>query len=139
MSEERTWQEKLEMMQQRLEEDRAFLQSYMLDPNPDNRPAEEERIKDILALADEMENQIAELMEKKQAEQLAEPIDEDFNLEYKTHILGQPDDDDTIEGDWTLGEEEPVVLPLEEPIKTKKKSKKKSKNKKDKKAKKHKK
>lgn len=138
MSEERSWQGKMEMMQQRLAEDRAFLQSYMLDPNPDNRPAEEERIKDILALADEMEHQISELMEKKQAEELAEPIDQDFNLEYKTHILGQPDDNDTIEGDWTLGEEEPV-MPLEEETKPKKKSKKKSKNKKDKKAKKHKK
>lgn len=129
MSEKKSLQDMLEMMRQRLEEDRAFLQSYMLDPNPDNRPAEEERIKDILLLSDEMENQLTRLIEKKQAGQLNEPLDQDFNLEYKTHTLGLPDDNEAIE-DWSLSEEEPIAVEIK---KTKKKKDKKKKGKKSKK------
>ena len=53
--ETKNWKETLSAMSRRIDEDRAFLQSYMLDPCLDNRPAEEERLKDIIALADEME------------------------------------------------------------------------------------
>lgn len=132
MSEKNSLQDMLETMRQRLEEDRAFLQNYMLDPNPDNRPAEEERIKDILLLSDEMENQLTTLIENKQAGQMSEPPDRDFNLEYKTHTMGLPDDNDAIE-DWSLSEEEP------EAVEIKKSKKKKDKKKKEKKGKKHKK
>ena len=43
--ETKNWKETLLAMSRRIDEDRAFLQSYMLDPCLDNRPAEEERLK----------------------------------------------------------------------------------------------
>ena len=39
-----------------LRENRAFLQMSLLDPNPDNRPAEDLRIRKIMELAGVMEN-----------------------------------------------------------------------------------
>ena len=138
--------EKLEKLSQRLTENRAFLQSYMLAPNPDNRPAEEERIKDILQVAGEMENILGELIEKKaHHSSLPNPVDSDFNLEYKTHVLGLPDGEDNIDGDWDMTEEEmggiddPELLSEKIIAKKLKKSKKHKKNKKDKKRKKSKK
>lgn len=132
--------EKLESLSQRLTENRAFLQSYMLDPNPDNRPAEEERIKDILALAGEMEDILETLIEKKaQKSTLPTPVDSNFNLEYKTHVLGLPDGEDNIDGDWDMTEEDMGAIDdpelLSEKI-TAKKLKKSKKHKKEKKGKK---
>ncbi len=96
--------ERLESMSQKLEENQAFLQSYMLDPNEDNRPAEEERIKEILAIAGEMGELLVEM---KAAEEAAlEAADQDINIEFKTHTLGCPDGESNIEGDWNIGEEE---------------------------------
>lgn len=132
MSEKKSVQVMLETMRQRLEEDRAFLQSYMLDPNPDNRPAEEERIKDILLLSDEMEEHLTNLIKEKEEGQLREPLDQDFNLEYKTHTMGMPDDNDAIE-DWSLNEEEPMAIEIKKSKKKKDKKKKGKKNKKNKK------
>ena len=62
--ETKNWKETLSAMSRRIDEDRAFLQSYMLDPCLDNRPAEEERLKNIIALADEMEEILTDLIEK---------------------------------------------------------------------------
>lgn len=39
-----------------LRENRAFLQMSLLDPDPDNRPAEDLRIRKIMELAGVMEN-----------------------------------------------------------------------------------
>ncbi len=127
----------LESMSERLAENRSFLQSYMLDPNEDNRPAEEERIKEILSIAGEMEEILTDLIEAESA--AIASADEDVNIEYKTHTLGCPDGERNIEGDWTIGEEE--ALPLEDfseeilPVKVKK-AKKHKKGKKEKKGKK---
>ena len=143
MSSQVSLTEKLERLSQRLTENKAFLQSYMLDPNPDNRPAEEERIKDILDVAGEMETILAELIEKKTHHpSLPNPVDSDFNLEYKTHVLGLPDGEDNIDGDWDMTEEEMGGIEDPEILSEKiiaKKLKKSKKHKKDKKGKKHKK
>lgn len=98
-------QERLEELRSELEEHKGFLQTYMLDPHPDFRPAEEERIKEISRLADELIEMLQDSREKDEEENL----DDDLNLEYKTHTLGNPDDSedaDNIEGDWTIDEEE---------------------------------
>lgn len=143
MNSQASLKEKLETLSQRLTENRAFLQSYMLDPNPDNRPAEEERIKDILAVAGEMENILGELIEKKTTHaSQPNPVDSDFNLEYKTHVLGLPDGEDNIDGDWDMTEEEMGGIDDPEILSEKiiaKKLKKSKKHKKDKKGKKNKK
>ncbi|HBK28152.1 MAG TPA: hypothetical protein DDY92_06405 [Dialister sp.] len=143
MNSQASLKEKLETLSQRLTENRAFLQSYMLDPNPDNRPAEEERIKDILAVAGEMENILGELIEKKTTyDSQPNPVDSDFNLEYKTHVLGLPDGEDNIDGDWDMTEEEMGGIDDPEILSEKiiaKKLKKSKKHKKDKKGKKNKK
>ena len=60
--ETKNWKETLSAMSRRIDEDRAFLQSYMLDPCLDNRQAEEESLKDIIALADEMEEILNDLI-----------------------------------------------------------------------------
>ena len=87
--ETKNWKETLAAMSQRIDEDRAFLQSYMLDPSLDNRPAEEERLKDIIALAGEMEEILTDLIEKGGEAAVSLDTDEgDINIEYKTHTLG---------------------------------------------------
>lgn len=118
MSQERSLQEILSEISHKLEENKAFLQNYMLDPNPDNRPAEEERIKEVLSLADDMETILTQLIENKDVDGDKEldiaTLDQDFDLKYKTHVLGLPDGGDTIEGDWTLGEEDMVPMPADD-------------------------
>ena len=105
--ETKNWKEALLSMSRRIDEDRAFLQSYMLDPCLDNRPAEEERLKDIIALADEMEEILTDLIEKGGEAAVSLDTDgSDINIEYKTHTLGRPDGEDNIDGDWELSEEE---------------------------------
>lgn len=119
--ETKNWKETLSAMSRRIDEDRAFLQSYMLDPCLDNRPAEEERLKDIIALADEMEEILTDLIEKGGEAAVSLDTDgSDINIEYKTHTLGRPDGEDNIDGDWELSEEEmypageELTLPEEE-------------------------
>lgn len=119
--ETKNWKETLLAMSRRIDEDRAFLQSYMLDPCLDNRPAEEERLKDIIALADEMEEILTDLIEKGGEAAVSLDTDgSDINIEYKTHTLGRPDGEDNIDGDWEISEEEmhpageELTLPEEE-------------------------
>lgn len=146
--ETKNWKETLSAMSRRIDEDRAFLQSYMLDPCLDNRPAEEERLKDIIALADEMEEILTDLIEKGGEAAVSLDTDgSDINIEYKTHTLGRPDGEDNIDGDWEFSEEEmhpsgeELTLPEEERLISAKvkKCKKHKKGKKDKKKKKNKK
>lgn len=66
-------------------------------------------------------------------------MDDDLNLEYKTHTLGDPDGEDNIEGDWNLDEEDMIpisearTLPEAEELLSKKEKKGKKHGKKDKK------
>lgn len=55
MNEGMSLKEALEAIRKGLEEDKAFLQLSMLDPDPDARQAEEARIQNVLALAGVME------------------------------------------------------------------------------------
>ena len=100
--------ERLESMSEKLKENQAFLQSYMLDPNEDNRPAEEERIKEILAIAGDMEGILEEIIADERA--ALSSSNEDINIEFKTHTLGCPDGESNIEGDWNITEEEMPAL-----------------------------
>lgn len=54
-------QERLHTLEQELKDNQAFLRTYMLAPSPDFRPAEEERIRQISRLADEMMDILGEL------------------------------------------------------------------------------
>ena len=180
---EETMLENIENLRSELSETKGFLQTYMLDPDPDSRPAEDERLKTVVRLAGEMEDILAQLTggvhteevkeetaEEKEAaaeeekdeevikeaeeseyteeepkeeaddeedkeeteepeevslegtpeeteedaeddfipvaQDISEPAD-DINLEYKTHELGTPgEDEDNIEADWNLNEED---------------------------------
>ena len=137
-------QERLEELRSELEEHKGFIQTYMLDPHPDFRPAEEERIREISRLADELISMLKDSRDREEEEK--ETLDEDLNLEYKTHVLGNPDDSedaDNIEGDWTIDADE--MIPISEAdipeaerlISAKGKKGKKGKKKKDKKDKKN--
>ena len=104
--------ERLHRLEQDLKENQAFLQTYMLSPSPDFRPAEEERIRQISRLADEMMGILTELAGKSEEGPVTDAMDGDLNLEFKTHTLGDPDGEDNIEGDWNLDEED--LIPLNE-------------------------
>lgn len=121
--------ERLHRLEQDLKENQAFLQTYMLSPSPDFRPAEEERIRQISRLADEMMEILTELAGRSEDNGEADAMDDDLNLEYKTHTLGDPDGEDNIEGDWNLDEEDMIpisearTLPEAEELLSKKKRK----------------
>ena len=104
--------ERLAKLEEELKENQGFLQTYMLSPSPDFRPAEEERIREISRLADEMMGMLDELIQANENSADEEGMDEDLNLEYKTHTLGDPDGEDNIEGDWNIDEEE--MIPISE-------------------------
>lgn len=127
--------ERLQELRERIGANKAFLQNYLLDPSGDNRPAEDERLRELTALAEEFE-EILDIISRESAarreipiEEFSEepfeeeahgtesvqpeaenaPEDEDTNItvEYKTHELGTPDGSDNIEGDWSIeGNEE---------------------------------
>lgn len=127
--------ERLQELRERIGANKAFLQNYLLDPSGDNRPAEDERLRELTALAEEFE-EILDIVSRESAarreipieefseepfeeeahgtesiqpEAENEPEDEDTNItvEYKTHELGTPDGSDNIEGDWSIeGNEE---------------------------------
>lgn len=127
--------ERLQELRERIGANKAFLQNYLLDPSGDNRPAEDERLRELTALAEEFE-EILDIISRESAarreipieefseepfeeeahgtesiqpEAENEPEDEDTNItvEYKTHELGTPDGSDNIEGDWSIeGNEE---------------------------------
>ena len=154
---EETMLENIENLRSELSETKGFLQTYMLDPDPDSRPAEDERLKTVVRLAGEMEDILAQLTggvhteEVKEetpeeteedaeddfipvAQDISEPAD-DINLEYKTHELGTPgEDEDNIEADWNLNEEDMMpafrAYATSEELEEKKKEKKAKKDKK---------
>ena len=185
---EKTMLENIENLRSELSETKGFLQTYMLDPDPDSRPAEDERLKTVVRLAGEMEDILAQLTggvhteevkeetpEEKEAaaeeekdeevikeaeeseyislegtpeeteedaeddslpvaQDISEPAD-DINLEYKTHELGTPgEDEDNIEADWNLNEEDMMpafrAYATSEELEEKKKEKKAKKDKK---------
>ena len=178
---EETMLENIENIRSELSETKGFLQTYMLDPDPDSRPAEDERLKTVVRLAGEMEDILAQLTggvhteevkeEPKEeaddeedeeeteepeevslegtpeeteedaeddsipvAQDISEPAD-DINLEYKTHELGTPgEDEDNIEADWNLNEEDMMpafrAYATSEELEEKKKEKKAKKDKK---------
>lgn len=121
--------ERLQNLSRDLEDNQAFLRTYMLSPSPDFRPAEEERIRQISRLADEMMEILTELADCREENLVTDAMDDDLNLEYKTHTLGDPDDGDNIEGDWNLDEEDMIpisearTLPEAEELLSKKKRK----------------
>ena len=73
--------ERLHRLEQDLKENQAFLQTYMLSPSPDFRPAEEERIRQISRLADEMMEILTELAGRSEDNGEADAMDDDLNLE----------------------------------------------------------
>jgi hypothetical protein len=100
--------EKLESMSEKLHDNQAFLQNYMLDPSEDNRPAQEARVKELLSLAGEMEEVLSQLIEQEKS--TIPESDEDINIEFKTHTLGCPDGENNIEADWNIDKEEMPAL-----------------------------
>lgn len=104
--------DRLHTLEEDLKDNQAFLRTYMLSPSPDFRPAEEERIRQISRLADEMMGILTELAGESEEGPVTDAMDGDLNLEFKTHTLGDPDGEDNIEGDWNLDEED--LIPLNE-------------------------
>ena len=104
-----------------LRENRAFLQMSLLDPDPDNRPAEDLRIRKIMELAGVMENVLDTL------------VRDTCRSEYRSHTPGKPDESENIEQDWNM---DAVGDEAEDVKKKKDKTKKGKKSKKDKKGKK---
>lgn len=119
--------EHLRELREKIGENKAFLQNYLLDPSGDNRPAEDERLRELTALAEEFE-EILDIAAREAAVRTEIPVEEtfgeevcrgetalpeaeeddaDITVEYKTHELGTPDGSDNIEGDWSIdGNEE---------------------------------
>lgn len=137
-------------LRRELEESRGFLSTYMLAPSEDLRPAEEERIRDVSRLADEMMEILDELTEENESSKVEDSaemediLNDDVDLEFKTHTLGVADGEDNIDGDWNMDEEDlqemsEATLPEAEAIVEKKKQKKEKKSCKSKKEKKSKK
>lgn len=62
MAQEKTLEEILADIRRELEEDRAFLQISLLDPDPDIRAAEEARVQNVLELSEMMEDIITHLL-----------------------------------------------------------------------------
>lgn len=144
--------ERILSLRRELEESRGFLSTYMLAPSEDLRPAEEERIRGVSRLADEMMEILDELAEENKSEALEDSpeiemedmLNDDVDLEFKTHTLGVADGEDNIDGDWNMDEEDmqemsEATLPEAEAIVEKKKQKKEKKSCKSKKEKKSKK
>ncbi|WP_301883511.1 hypothetical protein [Dialister invisus] len=127
-----------------LRENRAFLQMSLLDPDPDNRPAEDLRIRKIMELAGVMENVLDTLVgdtcgSEAEAGHDGEEIpcreesEGGVDVEYRSHTPGKPDESENIEQNQdrdAMGDE------AEDVKKKKDKTKKGKKNKKDKKGKK---
>lgn len=91
-----------------LRENRAFLQMSLLDPDPDNRPAEDLRIRKIMELAGVMENVLDTLVgdtcgSEAEAGHDGEEIpcreesEGGINVEYRSHTPGKPDESENIE------------------------------------------
>ena len=122
-----------------LRENRAFLQMSLLDPDPDNRPAEDLRIRKIMELAGVMENVLDTLVgdtcgSEAEAGHDGEEIpcreesEGGVDVEYRSHTPGKPDESENIEQDWNM---DAVGDEAEDVKKKKDKTKKGKKNKKD--------
>ena len=111
-----------------LRENRAFLQMSLLDPDPDNRPAEDLRIRKIMELAGVMENVLDTLVRDTCGSE-----EGGVDVEYRNHTPVKPDESENIEQDWNM---DAVGDEAEDVKKKKDKTKKGKKNKKDKKGKK---
>ena len=96
-----------------LRENRAFLQMSLLDPDPDNRPAEDLRIRKIMELAGVMENVLDTLVRdtcRSEAEAghdgeeipCREESEGGVDVEYRSHTPGKPDESENIEQDWNM-------------------------------------
>ena len=62
MKKGKTPEDLLAKIKKELQEDRAFLQIALLDPDPDIRVAEEARVQNVLQLAEMMEDIIKEIL-----------------------------------------------------------------------------
>lgn len=126
-------------LQERIEANEAFLRNYLLDSDDDQRPAEGRRLDEILLLAEETENMLTlyiktlSVTEETKKEKSVTEVDDDLNLEYKTHEVGRADGEDNIEGDWEIAEEDVIPEGEEKMSSPKGKAKKAKKAKKDKK------
>lgn len=74
---EETMLENIENIRSELSETKGFLQTYMLDPDPDSRPAEDERLKTVVRLAGEMEDILAQLTGGVHTEEVKEETPEE--------------------------------------------------------------
>ena len=74
---EETMLENIENLRSELSETKGFLQTYMLDPDPDSRPAEDERLKTVVRLAGEMEDILAQLTGGVHTEEVKEETPEE--------------------------------------------------------------
>ena len=74
---EETMLENIENIRSELSETKGFLQTYMLDPDPDARPAEDERLKTVVRLAGEMEDILAQLTGGVHTEEVKEETPEE--------------------------------------------------------------
>lgn len=74
---EKTMLENIENLRSELSETKGFLQTYMLDPDPDSRPAEDERLKTVVRLAGEMEDILAQLTGGVHTEEVKEETPEE--------------------------------------------------------------
>ncbi len=74
---EETMLENIENLRSELSETKGFLQTYMLDPDPDSRPAEDERLKTVVRLAGEMEDILAQLTGGVHTEEVKEKTPEE--------------------------------------------------------------
>ena len=78
---EETMLENIENLRSELSETKGFLQTYMLDPDPDSRPAEDERLKTVVRLAGEMEDILAQLTGGVHTEEVKEETPEEKDEE----------------------------------------------------------
>ena len=78
---EETMLENIENLRSELSETKGFLQTYMLDPDPDSRPAEDERLKTVVRLAGEMEDILAQLTGGVHTEEVKEETAEEKDEE----------------------------------------------------------
>ena len=109
---EKTMLENIENLRSELSETKGFLQTYMLDPDPDSRPAEDERLKTVVRLAGEMEDILAQLTGGVHTEEVKEETPEE-----KEAAAEEEKDEEVIkeaeESEYTEEDEEETEEPEE--------------------------
>lgn len=93
---EETMLENIENLRSELSETKGFLQTYMLDPDPDSRPAEDERLKTVVRLAGEMEDILAQLTGGVHTEEVKEETPEEETPEEKEAAEETEEDEEVI-------------------------------------------